>query len=89
MSPEQTALLGAIVAVAFLVEAAAGFGSMVVALTVGALFFPMASLLGWLVPVNLVLSVYLLVCGRQHLDWKFLLSSIVPLMTAESLVAPY
>ena len=53
MSPPQTALLAGIVAVAFLVEAAAGFGSMVVALTVGALFFPMPSLLGWLVPVNL------------------------------------
>ena len=37
MTPAQTALLAGIVAVAFLVEAAAGFGSMVVALTVGAL----------------------------------------------------
>ena len=80
MSAEQTALLGSIVAIAFLVEAAAGFGSMVVALTVGALFFPIPSLLGWLVPVNLVLSIYLLVRGRKHLDWKFLLSSVVPLM---------
>ena len=86
MSVEQTALLAAIVAVAFLVEAAAGFGSMVVALTVGALFFPIPSLLGWLVPVNLVLSIYLLVGGRKHLDWKFLLSAVVPLMTAGLLV---
>ncbi len=81
MSLSQTALLAGIVAIAFLIEAAAGFGSMVVALTVGALFFPMPSLLGWLVPVNLVLSAYLLVRGRHHLDWKFLLSSVVPLMT--------
>jgi uncharacterized protein len=84
--PEQTALLGAIVATAFLVEAAAGFGSMVVALTVGALFFPIPSLLGWLVPVNLVLSAYLLVRGRKHLNWKFLVSSVVPLMTLGLLV---
>lgn len=81
MSPEQTALLAAIVAVAFLIEAAAGFGSMVVALTIGALFFPIPSLLGWLLPVNLVLSAYLMARGRRHLDWKFLLSSVVPLMT--------
>ncbi len=86
MSPSQTALLAAIVAVAFLVEAAAGFGSMVVALTVGALFFPMGCLLGWLVPVNLVLSGYLLARGRKHLDWRFLFSSVVPLMTAGLLV---
>ncbi len=86
MTSAQTALLAAIVAVAFLVEAAAGFGSMVVALTIGALFFPMPSLLGWLVPVNLVLSGYLLLVGRKHLDWKFLVSSVVPLMTAGLLV---
>lgn len=83
---EQTALLGAIVALAFLVEAAAGFGSMVVALTIGAIFFPIPSLLGWLVPVNLVLSIYLLVRGRKHVDRKFLLSWIVPLMTIGLLV---
>lgn len=86
MTSAQTALLAAIVTLAFLVEAAAGFGSMVIALTLGALFFPMPSLLGWLVPVNLVLSGYLLVVGRKHLDWKFLFSSVVPLMTAGLLV---
>ena len=86
MTAQQTALLGAIVAVAFLVEAAAGFGSMVVALTVGALFFKIPALLGWLVPVNLVLSAYLLVRGRQHVDRKFLLTSIVPLMIGGLLV---
>ena len=80
MSAAYTALLAGIVAVAFLVEAAAGFGSMVVALTVGALFFPIPSLLGWLVPVNLVLSIYLLVRGRAHVHRAFLFV-IVPLMT--------
>jgi uncharacterized membrane protein YfcA len=81
VTPGQTALLAAIVTVAFFVEAAAGFGSIVVALTIGALFFPMPSLLGWLVPVNLVLSGYLVARGVKRLDWKFLLSSVVPLMT--------
>ncbi len=81
MTAEQTALLAGIVAIAFLVEAAAGFGSMVVALTVGALFFPIPSLLGWLVPVNLVLSVVLLARNREHVNRKFLFSAVVPLMT--------
>lgn len=79
MSAADTALLAGIVAVAFLVEAAAGFGSMVVALTVGALLFPIPKLLGWLVPVNLVLSFYLVAVGRKHVDRKFLLQ-MVPLM---------
>jgi uncharacterized membrane protein YfcA len=86
VTASQTALLAGIVAIAFLVEAAAGFGSMVVALTVGSLFFPLPSLLGWLVPVNVVLSCYLLTRGREHLDWKFLLSSVAPLMTSGLLV---
>lgn len=79
MNASDTALLAGIVAVAFLVEAAAGFGSMVVALTAGALLFPIPSLLGWLVPVNLVLSFYLVARGWKHVDRKFL-ATTVPLM---------
>lgn len=74
------AVLALIVFVAFLVEAAAGFGSMVVALTVGALWFPVNELLGLLVPVNLVLSTYLVARGWRALDWRFLLARTLPLM---------
>lgn len=73
--------LAALVLVSFLVEAAAGFGSMVVALTVGALFAPVDTLLGLLVPVNLALSVYLVARGWRHVDWRFLGRRVVPLMT--------
>lgn len=73
-------LLGAIVFVAFLVEAAAGFGSMVVALTLGALWFDVNALLAWLVPVNFVLSCYLVAVGWKHIDWRFLVTRMVPLM---------
>ncbi|MEW5739669.1 MAG: sulfite exporter TauE/SafE family protein [Myxococcota bacterium] len=73
-------LLTGIVFVAFLVEAAAGFGSVVVAMTVGALWFPVPQLLAWLVPVNLVLSVYLVVRGRAALDWRFLFRRMLPVM---------
>ncbi|MCA2978784.1 MAG: sulfite exporter TauE/SafE family protein, partial [Myxococcaceae bacterium] len=71
----------ALVLVSFLVEAVAGFGSMVVALTVGALFAPVDALLGVLVPVNLVLSLYLVGRGWRHVDWRFLWRRVVPLMT--------
>lgn len=72
--------LSVLVLVSFFVEAAAGFGSMVVALTVGAQLMPVDALLGVLVPVNLVLSVYLVVRGRAHVDWRFLGRRVVPLM---------
>ena len=78
MSP--LVLLGLIVFVSFVVEAATGFGSMVVALTLGALFFKVNQLLGWLVPVNMVLSAYLVARDRRSVDWRFLFARMVPLM---------
>lgn len=72
--------LSVLVLVSFGVEAAAGFGSMVVALTVGAFFLPVEALLGLLVPVNLVLSIYLVGRGWLHVDWRFLLVRVAPLM---------
>jgi len=74
------AALFALVLVSFGVEAAAGFGSMVVALTVGALFMPVDALLGLLLPVNLALSLYLVLRGRAHVDWRFLATGLVPAM---------
>lgn len=72
--------LAAIVFVAFLVEAAAGFGSMVVALTLGALWFQVGELLAWLVPVNMVLSAWLAWRDRRALQWRFLGLRMLPLM---------
>ena len=76
----ELGLLAALVFVGFLVEAAAGFGGMVVALTVGALWLPMGPLLGVLVPVNLALSTYLLARGLRHVAWGFLARRLLPLM---------
>jgi len=80
LTPVQLAFLAAIVAGAFLIEAAAGFGSIVVALTVGALLFPVGQLLGWLLPLNIALSTYLVVRGWKALDRRFLLKNMLPLM---------
>ena len=72
--------LALIVFASFLVEAATGFGSMVVALTFGALFFQVSELLVWLIPVNMVLSTYLAARGRTAIDWRFLGTKMIPLM---------
>jgi uncharacterized membrane protein YfcA len=74
------AILAAIVFASFLVEAAAGFGSMVVALTLGALWFSVGELLAWLVPVNMVLSAWLAFRDRRALEWRFLALRMLPLM---------
>jgi uncharacterized membrane protein YfcA len=74
------AVLAGVVFLSFLVEAATGFGSMVVALTLGAMVFTVPELLAWLIPVNMVLSAYLVVRGRQHVQWRFLGTRLVPLM---------
>lgn len=76
----ELALLAMLTLLGFLVEAAAGFGGMVLALTVGALWLPIGSLLGVLVPVNLVLSTFLLARGFAHVDWRFLGKKLMPFM---------
>jgi uncharacterized membrane protein YfcA len=73
-------LLAALVFSGFLVEAAAGFGGMVAALTLGALWLPLGQLLGVLVPVNLALSTYLLARGFRHVEWRFLTRRLLPAM---------
>lgn len=74
------AALAGIVLVSFFVEATAGFGSMVVALTLGSLFFSVNELLAVLVPVNLVLSAYLVVRGLGAVEWRLLLVRWLPLL---------
>lgn len=87
----QLPLLAALVFLAFLVEAAAGFGSTVVALTLGALWFQLDELLSWLLPVNVLLSLYLVITGWKHVAWRFAFTRVLPVMgvglVAGSLVA--
>lgn len=72
--PEQIAWLWALVALAFAVEAAAGFGATIVALSFGALLFSIDALLAVLVPVNLLVSVALAWAGRRVVAWDSLRS---------------
>lgn len=78
MSP--VALLAGVVLLSFFVEAAAGFGSMVVALTLGSLAFGVNELLAVLIPVNMVLSAYLVLRGWGAIEWRLLLVRWLPLL---------
>lgn len=73
-------LLALVVVLAFLVETASGFGGTVVALTVGAWWFGVNELLAWLVPVNLALSVTLVLRGWRSVAWGFLGRRLLPWM---------
>lgn len=74
------ALLAMIVFVAFGTEAAMGFGCNVLAVTLAVHLFPLELLLPVLVSLNLVVSTYIVLRHRAAIDWRLLLSRILPLM---------
>jgi hypothetical protein len=73
-------LLGLIVFGAFAVGAMTGFGSVVLALSLGALIFDLPSLVVILVPLTLLMNVPLAWRNRSHIDWQLLLKLILPFM---------
>lgn len=72
------ALLACIVLLANIVETVLGFGSTLIAVALAAHLYPLDTLLPVLVPVNIVLSVYLLVRHRQHVRWRTLGRIMLP-----------
>lgn len=70
------------------VEATTGFGSIVIALSLGALALPVAAMLPVLVPLNLFMTSRLVWKYRQQVDRSLLLQRILPLM-AVGTVAGY
>ncbi len=78
----DTAVLVVGVFAAFLVEAALGFGSTVLAVSIGLFVVPLATLLPAFVPLNVALSLYLVVRYRRAIAWRLLAWRITPLMVA-------
>ncbi|MBA3501537.1 MAG: sulfite exporter TauE/SafE family protein [Myxococcota bacterium] len=71
-------LLAFVGLLAFTVEGAIGFGSTVVAVSLGAQLVPLEVLLPAFVPLNIVLSLTLL--RRRQVQWRTLFVEIVPLV---------
>jgi len=61
--------LALIVLFAFAVETMAGFGATVITVTLASHLLPISEVLSALVPVNMVLSGYLVVRYRREVDW--------------------
>jgi uncharacterized membrane protein YfcA len=78
LSP-ATAALAAIVFVAFVVEAAVGFGATVITVTLAAQFLPLDATLASFIPLNLALSMVIVGRNLRFVDWRLLLGFVLPL----------
>ena len=79
-------LLGVFIGVAFTSESITGFGSIVIALALGSLLFPIPELLPILVPLSVVMSTALLLRFYRDIDVRLLLRRIIPFMLFGMLV---
>lgn len=78
--------LGLFILLAYTIEAVTGFGSIVIALSLGALLLPIDELLPVLVPLNIFMSGYLCIRHRAHIHWPTLWRLILPLMATGTLL---
>lgn len=78
LDPGLLVILGVIALGAFATEGAIGFGGTVLAASLGAQVVPLELLLPAFVPLNLVLSSYLLGRGLSAVDWRTLLRQVAP-----------
>ena len=62
--------LGVFILLAYTVEAITGFGSLVIALSLGALILPIPAMLPVVVPLNVLMTGYLVWRNRRHIYWQ-------------------
>lgn len=72
--------VAAVVFLSYTTQAMTGFGSTVIALTLGAHFMPIEVLLPILIALNLPQCVYMVAKHREHVDRELLLRGILPWM---------
>lgn len=78
--------LGGFILLAYTLEAVTGFGSVVIALSLGALLLPIDQLLPILVPLNICMTGYLVHRHRQQIDRRLLLGTLLPGMLIGTLL---
>lgn len=79
-------ILAPIVFVAYANEALTGFGAAVIAVTLGAHFYPLDQLVPVLVPLNVIVTGYISIRHRSNIDRDLLLKRIFPFMIAGLLI---
>lgn len=78
--------LGLFVFIAYTIETVTGFGSIVIALSLGALLLPISVMLPVLVPLNICMTGYLALRHRHNIHWPTLLKLILPMMAIGTLL---
>lgn len=73
-------LLGVFIWLAFTSEAITGFGSIVIAVALGSLLFPIPELLPVLVPLSVFMTTFMVIKFRRDIDLSLLFRSILPFM---------
>ena len=73
-------VLGLFIAIAFTSESVTGFGSIVIAIALGSMLFPIPELLPILVPLSVLMSGALLLRFHRDIDFSILLKRIAPMM---------
>jgi uncharacterized membrane protein YfcA len=73
-------LLAVLVMCGVTVQTTAGFGAMLVCVTLGALRWPIADLVPVLIPVMLLQSAWIVIRHRQQVRWGFLMRRVLPTM---------
>jgi uncharacterized membrane protein YfcA len=78
--------LALVVLLAWTIQAITGFGSVVIALTLGAAFVPIPELLPVMVALNLPLALWTVGRHRDHVDRPVLLRTILPRMAIGAVI---
>jgi uncharacterized membrane protein YfcA len=78
MSTHDLLILSAVLGAGAFVEAVAGFGGTILALSIGARWFGIEELLAWFLPLNLGLSTTLALRGRHAIAGRLLARRILP-----------
>jgi hypothetical protein len=75
-------LLPAVVALAFAIEAAMGFGATIVTVALASLFMATGDVLPAFVPLNVILSAYLVARNHRAIDGRLLVREVLPAVVA-------
>jgi uncharacterized membrane protein YfcA len=72
--------LACFVLLSYTTQAMTGFGSTIIAVTLGANLYPIQFLLPILVPLDIVVNAFIVVRHQQHVDRQILFKTIIPIM---------
>jgi uncharacterized membrane protein YfcA len=73
-------MLAGIVLLAYTTQALAGFGSVIISITLAAHFYPIEFLLPVVVPLDILLNIYIISRHHRHIQTRLLIKTILPLM---------